>query len=210
MARHKVAGLGRLGSGLTRCCACSSKPSGNRMPYSHAASRIVSFTADPAVQVPLRSCGPSAATACERSGCHPEGDPHSGWKRSPANPVQRSPAAALPDLGLLISEAVLNWSRVEDRVALARMFEHSHLRSVCASKRDELNKEFKDKKTDRPNQAEAVKRNLHRVVSTFVQMHEQRELADYDYGPTGPAPTFSSSLRALPPRSKPERSGMRM
>ena len=56
------------------------------------------------------------------------------------------------------------------------------MRSICASKRDNLNKEFKTKrKAGRPNQEEAVKRNLHRVVNTFVQMHEQRELADYDY-----------------------------
>jgi hypothetical protein len=62
------------------------------------------------------------------------------------------------------------------------MFEHTHMRSICANKRDELNKKFKKKqKPGRPNQEEAVKRNLHRVANTFVQMHEQRELADYDY-----------------------------
>ncbi len=83
---------------------------------------------------------------------------------------------------LLISEAILNWRRAADRVELARMFEHAHMRSICANKRDELNKEFKkSKKAGRPNSEEAFNRNLHRVASTFVQMHEQRELADYDY-----------------------------
>lgn len=70
----------------------------------------------------------------------------------------------------------------KDRIELARMFEHSHMRSICANKRDELNKAFKTrKKVGRPNQEEAFKRNLQRVVNTFVRMHEQRELADYDY-----------------------------
>ncbi|HTQ56498.1 MAG TPA: hypothetical protein VMI94_18655 [Bryobacteraceae bacterium] len=108
-------------------------------------------------------------------------------RREPKRPKQASLRRAISTsyyalFHLLISEAVLNWRRAEDRVELARMFEHAHMRSICASKRDELNKEFKKKKTaGRPNQEEAVKRSLHRVANTFVQMHEQRELADYDY-----------------------------
>ena len=105
--------------------------------------------------------------------------------REPKRPKQASLRRAISTayyalFHLLISEAVLNWRRAEDRVELARMFEHTHMRSICANKRDELNKEFKEK-ASRPNQEEADKRNLHRVVNTFVQMHEQRELADYDY-----------------------------
>lgn len=107
-------------------------------------------------------------------------------KREPKRPKQASLRRAISTayyalFHLLISEAVLNWKRAEDRVELARMFEHTHMRSVCANKRDELNREFKEKKAGRSNHEEVVKRNLHRVVSTFVQMHEQRELADYDY-----------------------------
>jgi len=34
---------------------------------------------------------------------------------------------------LLISEAVLNWRRAEDRVELARIFEHTHMRSWVSS-----------------------------------------------------------------------------
>jgi hypothetical protein len=106
-------------------------------------------------------------------------------KREPKRPKQASLRRAISTayyalFHLLISEAVLNWRRAEDRAELARMFEHTHMRSICTNKRDELNKGFK-KKAGRPNQEEAVKRNLHRVVNTFVQMHEQRELADYDY-----------------------------
>jgi len=61
------------------------------------------------------------------------------------------------------------------------MFEHTHMRSICVNKRDELNKEFKKtKKPGRPSREETVKRSLHLVVNTFVRLHEQRELADYD------------------------------
>jgi hypothetical protein len=108
-------------------------------------------------------------------------------KREPKRPKQASLRRAISSayyalFHLLISEAILNWKRAEDRVELARMFEHTHMRSTCANKRDELNKEFKTKrKAGSPNQEEAVKRNLHCVANTFVQMQEQRELADYDY-----------------------------
>jgi uncharacterized protein (UPF0332 family) len=108
-------------------------------------------------------------------------------KREPKRPKQASLRRAISTayyalFHLLISEAILNWRRVEDRVELARMFEHTHMRSICANKRDEFNREFKKKRrAGRPNQEEAVTRDLHRVVYTFVQMHEQRELADYDY-----------------------------
>ena len=108
-------------------------------------------------------------------------------KREPKRPKQASLRRAISTayyglFHLLISEAILNWRRAEDRVQLARMFEHSHMRSICANKRDELNKKWKlSNKGGGPNQEELVNRNLHRVVATFVQMHEQRELADYDY-----------------------------
>lgn len=108
-------------------------------------------------------------------------------KREPKRPKQASLRRAVSTayyglFHLLISEAILNWRRAGDRVHLARMFEHSHMRSICAKKRDELNKELKmSEKGGTPNQEESVNRNLHRVVATFVQMHEERELADYDY-----------------------------
>ena len=66
-------------------------------------------------------------------------------KREPKRPKQASLRRAISTayyalFHLLISEAVLNWRRAEDRVELARMFEHAHMRSTCASQRDELNK----------------------------------------------------------------------
>jgi hypothetical protein len=42
---------------------------------------------NPAVPVPLGSRCPLAATACTKSGCHPEGDLRGSWKLVPANPV---------------------------------------------------------------------------------------------------------------------------
>jgi hypothetical protein len=97
-------------------------------------------------------------------------------KREPKRPKQASLRRAISTayyalFHLLILETVLNWRRAEDRVKLARMFEHAHMRSICANKRDELNEEFKKKsKAGRPDQEGGVKRNLHRVVNTFVQM----------------------------------------
>src|SRR6266700_4805846 len=86
---------------------------------------------------------------------------------------------------LLISEAILSWKRVEDRDDLARMFEHTNMKTVCANKRDELNGELKKiKKTASPTHELTVKKHLHLVAETFVQMHHQRENADYDYSTT--------------------------
>lgn len=109
-------------------------------------------------------------------------------KREPKRPKQASLRRAISAayyglFHLLISEAIFNWRREEDRIQLARMFEHSHMRSTCASKRDELNRVFhQSKQSGVAHPEEAVLRSLYRVVATFVQMHEQRELADYDYG----------------------------
>jgi hypothetical protein len=79
----------------------------------------------------------------------------------------------------------LSWKRVEDRDDLARMFEHMNMKTVCANKRDELNGEFKKtKKAALLTHDLTVKKHLHLVAETFVQMHQQRENADYDYSTT--------------------------
>jgi hypothetical protein len=69
-------------------------------------------------------------------------------RREPRRPKQASLRRAISTayyalFHLLISEAVLNWKRAADRAALARMFEHAHMRNTCATKRDELDKESK-------------------------------------------------------------------
>jgi uncharacterized protein (UPF0332 family) len=111
-------------------------------------------------------------------------------QREPKRPKQASLRRAISTayyalFHLLVSEAILSWKRVEDRDDLARMFEHVNMKTVCANKRDELNAEFKKiKKTAQPSHDLTVKKHLHLVAETFVQMHQQRENADYDYSTT--------------------------
>src|SRR5439155_79197 len=86
---------------------------------------------------------------------------------------------------LLISEATQLWKRPQDRPELARMFEHTHINTICARTRDKLNAEFKKLgKRGRLDQELAVKRHLHLVAKTFVEMYYQRESADYDFSET--------------------------
>src|SRR5690242_14070549 len=106
-------------------------------------------------------------------------------RREPKRPKQASLRRAISTayyalFHLLISEAILSWKRVEDRDDLARMFEHTNMKTVCANKRDELNGELKKiNKTASPTHELTVKKRLHLVAETFVQMHQQRENADY-------------------------------
>lgn len=86
---------------------------------------------------------------------------------------------------LLISEAILNWRRLADRDDLARMFEHTNMKAACEKKRDELHDEFRKMKTTAPPGHDlTVKKHLHLVAKAFVEMHQQRENADYDYSTT--------------------------
>src|SRR6266446_8959683 len=102
-------------------------------------------------------------------------------RREPKRPKQASLRRAISTayyalFHLLISEAILSWKRVEDRDDLARMFEHTNMKTVCANKRDELNGELKKiKKTASSTHELTVKRHLHLVAETFVHMHQQRE-----------------------------------
>src|SRR5580704_5744522 len=107
--------------------------------------------------------------------------------REPKRPRQASLRRAISTgyyalFHLLISEAILNWKRAGDRDDLARMFEHTNMKAACAKKRDELNNEFKrTEKAALPGPDQTVKKNLHLVVDTFIDMNQLRENADYDY-----------------------------
>ncbi|SPF54899.1 conserved hypothetical protein [Candidatus Sulfopaludibacter sp. SbA4] len=111
-------------------------------------------------------------------------------RREPRRPRQVSLRRAISTayyalFHLLVSEAILNWKRAQDRDDLARMFEHTNMRTACAHKRDELNAEFKRiQETAPPTHDLTVKRHLHLVAETFVEMHQWRENADYDYSTT--------------------------
>src|SRR5713226_8337987 len=97
-------------------------------------------------------------------------------RREPKRPKQASLRRAISTayyalFHLLISEAILSWKRVEDRDDLARMFEHTNMKTACANKRDELNGEFKKtKKTASAAHELTVKKHLHLVAETFVQL----------------------------------------
>jgi len=103
--------------------------------------------------------------------------------REPKRPKQASLRRAVSTayyalFHLLGVELAKNWKRVAERSTLARMLDHGPMARVCKAKRDELNKYF----TTRPGQSHEVKvlRHIHTITNTFEQMHQQREIADYD------------------------------
>jgi|SRR5579862_499590 len=79
---------------------------------------------------------------------------------------------------LLISEATLNWARVELRPVLARFFDHGPMYAAAINKESDLNAYFKS------NPAESPERNiadhLRTVAQTFVQAQQRRIDADYN------------------------------
>jgi len=79
---------------------------------------------------------------------------------------------------LLISEATLNWKRVEYRDVLARVFEHGKMKSACSKKVGELNAYFKGNPQAGPELT--VAQHLYKVSKAFTQAQEKRHAADYD------------------------------
>jgi hypothetical protein len=79
---------------------------------------------------------------------------------------------------LLISEATLNWKRVEYRDALARVFEHGKMKSACRKKMGELTAYYET--GPQAGTELIVAQHLHRVSETFVEAQQNRHAADYD------------------------------
>ncbi len=79
---------------------------------------------------------------------------------------------------LLISEATLNWSQVELRSVLARIFEHGKMKNASENRLSTLNLFLK--KLPRGSPESPIVTNLVVVTSTFVQAHQKREDADYN------------------------------
>jgi len=103
--------------------------------------------------------------------------------REPKRPKQASLRRAVSTayyalFHLLIEETTRNWKRPGERHTLARMFEHTLMGKVCATKRDELSAYFKTHPPAGP-QLE-VSRHLLVVTETFVRMLQHRHTADYD------------------------------
>ena len=79
---------------------------------------------------------------------------------------------------LLISEATLNWSRIELRATLGRIFEHGKMKSASEKQMSDLNTYLKENPAQTPESVVAV--NLHFVAKTFVQLQQRRNDADYE------------------------------
>lgn len=104
-------------------------------------------------------------------------------KREPKRPRQASLRRAVSTayyalFHLLISEATLNWKRVDQRPLLARYFEHCKMKSASDRQRAECNKFMSAKPV--PSLDLECMRHLHFVSHTFLQAQQQRLMADYD------------------------------
>jgi uncharacterized protein (UPF0332 family) len=71
---------------------------------------------------------------------------------------------------LLTTAAVAKWKPSRQRSALARAFDHSVMNQAC--------KKTNDKNFPAPNAPKV--RNLKRLANIFMQLQQQRHLADYD------------------------------
>jgi len=103
--------------------------------------------------------------------------------REPKRPKQASLRRAVSTayyalFHLLTSETAKNWKRPAERFTLARMFDHSRMKTVCAAKRNELNEYFKTRPA--PDHDLDVLKHLHAIANTFEQMQEHRHTADYN------------------------------
>lgn len=74
---------------------------------------------------------------------------------------------------LLISEATLNWGRVELRAELGRVFDHGKMKNAAVQKRSALESLKKSCQ---------LSANLYRVADTFINLQQMRNRADYDTG----------------------------
>ena len=81
---------------------------------------------------------------------------------------------------LLISEATLNWRRVEQRHLLARLFEHGRMKAASDKQRSECGRLINSNPLPQPSRELDNARHLYRVAETFLQAQQHRHTADYD------------------------------
>ncbi len=81
---------------------------------------------------------------------------------------------------LLISEATLNWKRVDQRSLLARFFEHGKMKTASDKQRGECNRFINSTPPPAVGPALDRMRHLHRVADTFFEAQQKRHTADYD------------------------------
>ena len=104
-------------------------------------------------------------------------------QREPKRPKQASLRRAISTayyalFHLLITETTMNWKRPTERNALGRMFEHGAMKRASEKKRSKLNAYFKTNPADGADVDLA--KCLYEVADTFVQMQQDRHIADYD------------------------------
>jgi hypothetical protein len=76
---------------------------------------------------------------------------------------------------LLISETTENWSRASSRNALGRIFDHKPMKRVSDRHANPKSMPF-------TGEDQAFVSNLRLVAKSFVQLQDQRHIADYDNG----------------------------
>ena len=105
--------------------------------------------------------------------------------REPKRPRQASLRRAVSTayyalFHLLEIELAKNWKRAGDRSTLARMLEHGTMANVCATKSKTLIKHFSQTPPPPQNRELTVLRHINVIAETFVQMYQQRQIADYN------------------------------
>lgn len=105
--------------------------------------------------------------------------------REPKRPRQASLRRAVSTayyalFHLLGIELAKNWKRAAERSTLARMLDHGTMAKVCDTKSKNLTTYFSQRPAPPANRELTVLRHLNVIAETFVQMYQQRQIADYD------------------------------
>jgi hypothetical protein len=79
---------------------------------------------------------------------------------------------------LLISDATSNWSYVELRPALGRLFDHGPMRAASEAQFSQIEKYLKGNPPPSPERT--VSEHLRIVAKTFVEVQRRRQEADYN------------------------------
>jgi uncharacterized protein (UPF0332 family) len=96
---------------------------------------------------------------------------------------------------LLISEATLNWGRVELRPALGRVFDHGSMKNASERIVSDFNAEMK--RNPPPSARLTISKHLHNVASTFIASQQRRNDADYDTSKEWPQTEVSLQIDAV-------------
>ena len=79
---------------------------------------------------------------------------------------------------LLVSAATMNWARTELRPELGRLFQHARMKDASNKIHAEIHQQLNSK--DLPAGERATLAILGKVATTFVEIQQKREEADYN------------------------------